>query len=291
MLILTNASLVDSIAMLLPDLPRENIVAEPRPKGTAAALTWASQRIADRAGRDAVMISVHADWSVGDPEGFRVALRAAVQAAEQNASLVTVGVVPTRPDPGFGYIQPGVEMQPGVRRVARFVEKPDRARAEAMCREGFLWNSGIFVWRVGDFLDEVRALAPEIAPALAAHRDDINAFFAAVHPVSVDVGVLERSRRVMVLAGDFAWDDVGTWGALRRVRTADASGNATGGNVYAVDAHGNVAYTEHGAIVLYGVSDLVVVAHEGLVLVTTVERAADLKALVDELPRTVRERA
>ena len=112
-----------------------------------------------------------------------------------------------------------------------------------------------------------------------------------MRPISVDVGVLERSKRVMVLAGDFKWDDVGTWGALRRVRTADAFDNATSGDVHAVDSRGNVAHTENGTIVLYGVSDLVVVAHEGLVLVTTVERAADLKSLVDGLPGTVRERA
>jgi mannose-1-phosphate guanylyltransferase len=291
MLILTNASLVDSISSLLPDLPRENIVAEPRPSGTAAALTWAALRIAERAGPEAVMISVHADWSVGDPNGFRAALRAAAHAAAEHASLVTVGVVPTRADPGFGYIQPGDEVEPGVRRVGRFIEKPDRARAEVMRREGYLWNSGIFVWRVGDFLDEVRTLTPEIAPALAAHREDIDAFFSTVRPVSVDVGVLERSRRVLVLAGDFEWDDVGTWGALRRVRQRDRNDNAISGDVHAVDARNNVVHAEDATVVLYGVSDLVVVAQGGLVLVTTVERSADLKSLVDALPSVVRERA
>ena len=289
-LILTNASLVDAMAAVLPEIPRENLIAEPRPMGTAPALAWAAARIRERAGDDAVMISVHADWSVADPEGFRKTLRFAATAAARHESLLTVGVVPSRPDPGFGYIQPGGEVEPGVRRVARFVEKPDRTRAEAMCREGYLWNSGIFVWRVGDFLAELRRHTPEVAPALDAHPHDIGSFFGAVKPITVDVGVLERSSRVMVVAGDFGWDDVGTWGALRRVRARDESGNATSGRVVAVNAHDNVVHAEDGDVVLYGVSDLVVVVRAGLVLVTTVDRSSDLKTLIDALPRQLRER-
>lgn len=289
-LILTNASLVEPIATLLPELPRENIVAEPKPAGTAAALAWAAHLIAARDGDDAVMLSVHADWAVGDPAGFRAALTRAADAAERHHGLVTVGVVPTRPDPGFGYIQPGEPLEPGVFRVARFVEKPDRERAQAMIRTGHLWNSGIFVWRVGDFLAELRRHTPEVAPALAAHPERIGDFFGAVKSISVDVGVLERSDRVMVMPGDFAWDDVGTWGALRRVRARDAQGNASSGDVHAVDACNNVVHAEHGTVVLYGVSDLVVVVQDGLMVVTTVDRSSDLKTLVESLPAAVRER-
>jgi mannose-1-phosphate guanylyltransferase len=288
-LILTNASLVAPTGALLSQLPADNIVAEPRPSGTAAALSWAALQIQKRDGPDAIMISVHADWAIKDEEGFRRALRAAADAAERYKSLITVGVVPTRADPGLGYIQPGDEVESGVRRVGRFVEKPDRERAEVMRTSGFLWNSGIFVWRVGDFLDEIRAHTPEIAPALAKHAHDAAAFFGAVRPVSVDVGVLERSSRVMVMAGDFGWDDVGTWGALRRVRVVDASNNAAQGDVYAVAASGNVVHGDK-TVVLYGVSDLVVVAHEDLVLVTTVDRSADLKTLIEALPTRVRDR-
>jgi mannose-1-phosphate guanylyltransferase len=238
------------------------------------------------------MLSVHADWSVADPAGFRRALSLAADAAERHHALVTVGIVPDRPDPGFGYIQPGAAIEPGVLRVARFVEKPDRARAESMMREGFLWNSGIFVWRVGDFLDEVRAHTPEIAPHLAAHDGDLAAFFGAIRSgIAVDVGVLERSSRVLVLPGEFGWDDVGTWGALRRVRARDASGNALSGVVHAVQSRDNVVHADGNAVVLYGVSDLVVVTRDGLTLVTTVDRASDLKTLVESLPSSMRELA
>jgi mannose-1-phosphate guanylyltransferase len=289
-LILTNESLVESIAAVLPDVPRENIVAEPKPMGTAPALAWAAARIRDRAGGSAVMISVHADWAVGDPDGFRRTLRAAASAAERHESLLTVGVVPSRPDPGFGYIQPDGEIEAGVFRVARFVEKPDRTRAEAMWREGYLWNSGIFVWRVGDFLAELHRHTPEVAPALDANPNDIRAFFGAVKPITVDVGVLERSSRVIVMPGNFGWDDVGTWGALRRVRKGDAHGNATNGRVVPVDARDNVVHAEGADVVLYGVSDLVVVVRDGMVLVTTIDRSSDLKKLVDALPTELRER-
>jgi mannose-1-phosphate guanylyltransferase len=289
-LILTNAQLVEPIAALAPMIPRENFIAEPKPAGTAAALAWAAHEIVRRGGSDAVMISIHADWAVGDPEGFRTALSRAADAAEEHHALVTVGVVPVRPDPGFGYIQPADEVSAGARRVARFIEKPDRARAEVMVRDGYLWNSGIFVWRAADFLAEVSALTPEVAPHLAANADSLDGFFNAVKaPISVDVGVLERSAKVLVMAGDFGWDDVGTWAALRRVRTCDAENNALRGRVHTLEAHGNVVHAENNAVVLYGVSDLVVVSRDGLTLVTTIDKAADLKTLFESLPRELRE--
>ena len=290
-LILTNASLVPSVAVLAPDIPADHLIAEPTPAGTAAALAWAAHWIARHDGPTATMISVHADWAVADADGFRAALSRAADAAEAHASLVTVGVVPSRPDPGFGYIQPGDELAPGIRRVGRFVEKPDAERAAAMCADGYLWNSGIFVWRVGDFLAELDAQTPEVAPALAAHPDDLTAFFSAVTPISVDVGVMERSHRVLVLPGDFGWDDIGVWGALGRVRALDANGNAMAGDAYAVESHGNVVHAEQGAVVLYGVDDLVVVTCNGLTVVTTRERSHALKELLAHLPPAVRDRA
>jgi mannose-1-phosphate guanylyltransferase len=286
-LILTNPALADAVTRLLPEVPRENIIAEPRAAGTAPALAWAAREIERRDGGDAVMLCVHADWAVADAEGFRATLARAADAAERHRALVTVGIVPTRPDPGFGYIQPGEPVN-GARRVARFTEKPDAAAATRMIAEGYLWNSGIFVWRARDFLDEVRAHAPEVAPHLDA--DDIARFFAAVRPISVDHGVLERSARVLVIPGDFGWDDVGTWAALARVRERDEAGNAASGHVVAVAARDNVVHAEGNTVVLYGVEDLVVVSRDGVTLVTTVERAADLKTLLDALPADVRDR-
>jgi mannose-1-phosphate guanylyltransferase len=284
-LILTNANLTKRIHQLLGNIPRENIIAEPRPAGTAAALTWAALTIKQRDGEDATMICVHADWAIGDDERFRETLLRAEEVALETHSLVTVGIVPTRPDPGFGYIQPSRRDTTSPSGVKRFVEKPDQARAEEMRTQGYLWNSGIFVWRVGDFLNEVDEHTPELAAALRHGRaSDADQFFSSViMPVSVDVGVLERSKRVMVVPGDFGWDDVGTWAALSRVRSKDEFGNVTSGSAHLLDCADNVVHADSGQVVMYGVNDLVVVTRDGLTMVTTTDRASDLKRLVESL--------
>lgn len=288
-LVITNASLAGAVREAMPELQAANVIAEPRAAGTAPALAWAALEISRRASAQDVMICVHADWAIGDAERFRSTLAAAADAAEEHHALVTVGVVPSRPDPGLGYIQPG-EGVGGARRVSRFIEKPDRATAARMVRDGYLWNSGIFVWRVSDFLEEVRAHSPEVRPGLdGGAARDIHEFFAHVRSMSVDHAVMERSSRVLVLPGEFGWDDVGTWAALHRVRAHDADGNAVAGDVHAVDARDNVAHADAGTVVLYGVNDLVVVTRAGLTLVTTRDRAADLKTLLDRLPARVRE--
>lgn len=287
-LILTTEALRDGVHATLPRVPMENIIVEPRPVGTAGALAWAAREIERRADGDAVMISVHSDSAIGDDQAYRDTLIAAANVATIEGALVTVGVVPTRPDPGFGYIQPGAPTESGALEVKRFVEKPTRERAEWMLHEGYLWNSGTFVWRVRDFLAEIRAVTPEVSVALDS-ATVAERYFEGVTPISVDVGVLERSGRVRVLAGDFGWDDVGTWGALRRVKAEDESGNVATGIVHAIESVGNVVHADEGTVVLYGVTDLVVVTRDGLTLVTTTEKSADLKALLDSLPEELRE--
>lgn len=289
-LVLTNASLADAVRRAAPSLPAGNVIAEPQPAGTAAALTWAAHQVARRASRDAPIVSVHADWAIGDVAAFRSALIAASDAAVAHHALVTVGIVPTHADPSLGHIVPGSVVAGPLRRVERFVEKPERARAAALTEAGALWNSGIFAWRAGDLLDEVAAHCPEVAPALAAHPDDAAAFFDAVTSIAIDVGVLERSDRVLVLPGSFGWSDVGTWAALRSVRRRDDDGNAPSGRVHLRDTRGTVVHADGPAVVCYGVDDLVVVALDGLTLVTTMERAADLKTLLASLPDSVRAR-
>lgn len=290
-LVLTNGSLVPAIAAALPDLPRDNLIAEPKPAGTAAALAWGALEITRRSGSgDTVMVSVHADWSVADADGFRAGLRKAIDVARSEHRLVTVGVVPTRAETGFGYIRRGRPSGQDVFHVDSFVEKPDAERAKQLIADGCLWNSGIFVWRASDFLVEVERHSAEVAPALKSAGASVEQFFSAVTPISVDQGVLERSDKVSVIPGDFGWDDVGTWASLHRVREHDDAGNAIMGPVHVRDARGNVVHAEGNTVVLYGVDDLVVVARDGMVMVTTRERSSDLKALLDALPKTTVDR-
>ena len=289
-LVLTNASLVPAIRAVAPELPPENVIAEPRPAGTAAALTWAANLIAQRAGVDAPILSVHADWAVHDVAAYRATLIAAADAAVAEHALVTVGIVPERADTGLGYIEAGDVVRGSLRRVKRFIEKPDAARAEALVAAGCFWNSGIFAWTAGALLDEVKVHCPEVAPALAAHPTDADAFFAAVKSIAIDVGVLERSSRMLVMPGTFGWSDVGTWAALAAVRERDDNGNTPSGRVLFRDSRDNVVHAEGTTVVCYGVEGLVVVALNGMTLVTTAERAADLKALLDTLPESVKAR-
>lgn len=296
-LILTNAELRDAVARMVPGIPAENIIAEPRPSGTAAALAWAASEIVTReeasgSSESGTMVCIHADWAIKDDAIFATTLRDAATLAEKQSALVTVGIVPTRPDTGFGYIEVGAPVEGGFR-VRRFIEKPDREGAKLLVSSGALWNSGIFCWRASDFLDEIRNRTPEVATALKHHglsrarsREE---FFAFVKPVSVDVGVLERSSRVLVVRGEFGWDDVGTWAALRRARVPDKGGNVARGATHLVEARNNVVHAQGDAVVLYGVDDLVVVSRPGLTLVTTVERSEDLKKLLDSLPPHIRD--
>lgn len=288
-LVITGARLAERTRQLLPELPSGNVLIEPRSASTGPALAWAT---VVAAGRDpsASVLAMHADWFVGDDDAFRASAAAALDVAERHDVLVTVGVVPTRVEVGYGYIIPGDPMTGVARRVARFVEKPDAGRAAELIKAGALWNSGLFAWTAARFFGETEAVAQEIAPHVAGlRRGDVASFFSSVTPIAVDVSHFERSRRVAVVSGKFPWDDVGTWGALARVRPRDADGNVVVGAVTAHEAKGCVLWSDEGPVVVDGVEGLVVVRAHGITLVTTVERAQFVKTLLESLPAQVKE--
>jgi mannose-1-phosphate guanylyltransferase len=288
-LIVTGAAHAERTRALLPHLAAHQVLAEPRAASTAPALAWATAAAAAH-DPDATLLSLHADWWVGDPDAFRATAARALDAAERHDVLVTVGIVPSRADTGYGYIEPGAEIEPGVRRVARFTEKPDAARAAGLVAGGALWNSGLFAWTARRFFAETDAHAPELAPHLERlFADDVPGFYAAVTPVAVDVSHFERSARVAVLPGAFPWDDVGTWAALARVRSAAGTDNVTVGPVFLRDVAGAVVWTDGDPVVVDGLHDVVVVRAHGRVLVTTRARAAQLKDLLERVPAWVRD--
>ncbi len=283
MLILTGPSLVDLVAATVPEIPHANIFAEPRAASTAPALAWAAHWIAkhDPGGE---MLSLHADWAVGDDAAFRAAAAQALAVAVEQDVLVTVGIKPTRNETGYGYIVPGAAAGRGSK-VKRFIEKPSAARAALLRRRGALWNSGLFAWSAARFLGEAGAYAEELAPGWPALTNgDAPRFFAAVTPVAVDVAVLERSPRLAVVTGRFAWDDIGSWDALLRVRRRDARGNVTVGNVtLGDDVKNSVIWSENETIAVVGIADMVVVRANGHTLVMPTGRPDKLKALVQSL--------
>jgi mannose-1-phosphate guanylyltransferase len=284
-LLVTSRALQGALREALPDLPAANILAEPFAASTAPALAWATARAA-AADPDAGVRRGHADWAVSDAPAFRAAAAAALDLAVSGSVLVTVGVRPTRAEVGYGYIVPGDAMVgTPARRIARFVEKPKAAEAEVLIGHGALWNTGMFAWTAARFREEIGRHTPELAPGLAAlDRGEVEGFYRAITPLSVDVGVFERTRSGAVVAGDFGWDDVGSWAALARVRPSDAEGNVAVGPVHLVDARDCVVWSEDGPTVVDGVADLVVVRAQGVTLVTTRARAPYLKELLARLP-------
>lgn len=291
--VLTGAEYVDPICRAVPGLRRSHFMVEPQARGTAPVLIWAAHQLA-RADRDAIMISLHADHVIRTESAFQETLEAAVVAAVRHDRLFTVGVPPTRPETGYGYIRVGAPLDDGrARAVESFEEKPDAATARRHLEAGgYLWNSGIFVWRAMRLLEEVRMVASDLAGLLPLlDADDPEEFFAVAPRVSIDEAVLERSGRVGVVEAGFEWDDIGTWDAVGRAREQDEAGNAVEGVATVVESGRCVVWNETAEpVVLFGAEDLVVVRVEGVTLVLPRGRAADLKALLDALPPDVRRR-
>lgn len=266
-----------------------NVLIEPRAASTAPALVWATLE-AKRRDPDATILSLHADWVIGDSSAFVQAAKAALATARRFDRLVTVGVAPSRPETGYGYIVPGTPLDSGARSVARFSEKPDAATVLTLMAEGALWNTGLFAWTATRLLAEVATHTPEIAPHLARlEAGDVAGFFRAVTPISIDVGVLERSRSVAVVPGQFDWDDVGTWEALARVRPRDRNGNVSVGETVLHQATDCIVWSDTIPVVVSGVRDLVVVEANGRILVMARSAAGNLKQTLDALPAPIRE--
>jgi mannose-1-phosphate guanylyltransferase len=287
-LVVTGAALAARVRDRLK-IPAANILIEPRAASTAPALIWATME-AQRRDPEAEVLSLHADWAIGDAAAFRRTADAALTTAHRYERLVTVGVVPSRPETGYGYIVPGPPLGDGARVVARFSEKPDAATALDLMAAGALWNSGLFAWTAERLLMEVERHTPEVAPHLPALRaGDVDRFFREVTPISIDVGLLERSASVAVVSGAFAWDDIGTWQALTRVRPKDPGGNVVVGNAFLHESEDCIVWSDRDTVILFGVQDLIVVHANGRILVMPSERAASIKQLLDAMPPEIRE--
>lgn len=284
--ILTGEHLAQPILSVVPELSADAVMVEPRARGTGPVLAWAAAEIARR-DPDAVMASLHSDHVIEPASALREILVAAAECAVTHQRLVTIGITPTRPETGYGYIKPGARLDArfDAYEVQQFVEKPDRESATQYVQRGYVWNSGIFVWPVKLFLDELMKHSTEIAPHLPlALEGRTQEFFDAVSNISVDEAVLERSDHVAVMPAHFEWDDVGAWDAVGRTRKRDADGNVAVGNVAMVETTNSIAWSEDGAVVIFGADDLVVVRTADITFVAHRDRTPELKKLLDQLP-------
>lgn len=294
----TGAALVTATAATLPTVPATHMLAEPVARNTAPAIGWATATIA-RQDPDALVAVLPADHAIADEEGFRGVVARALRAAE-GGWLATIGVVPTRPDTGYGYIEVGDAVGEGVHAAARFVEKPNRTTAEGYLAGGrHLWNAGMFFFRAKTMLAAIEKHLPALARGLdaidaAAHAGNEAAVLAQVFPalpsISIDHGVMEKAERIAVVPGDFGWNDVGSWEATWEMSERDDAGNSLPEGSIAVDAKNNLvrdmsltAGKKRWALV--GVSDLVVVETDDAVLVIPREKAQDVRTVVEALTK------
>lgn len=298
-LVLTNVEQEAAVRELLPHLPRQNIVAEPSKRDTAAAIALGAGWVAARDHR-ATMIVLPADHVIKDRAGFQQTMRAAAAAANESGALITIGVKPTWACPGYGYIElgkpaqlSGEAAQATVHRVLRFREKPNTDLAETFVdrRNDFRWNAGMFVWSVATVLSEFNRHAPELGRFIAQlgvpgkFEQALQERFSTLPKISFDYAVMEKADRVLVVEASFDWDDVGTWKAVATYFDTDKQGNSANGPIAAVDSTNNIVFDETGTtIALLGVHNLIVVRTKDAVLVCHRHQAEKIKNLVGLVP-------
>jgi len=294
--VVTNADLVEATQKAAPMLPPENIVGEPIGRDTAAAVACGGALVAAR-DPEGVFAVLTADQVMGDLDVFKATLRGGMDLAEKNEILVTIGIQPTFPSTGFGYIESGVDFAEaeGVqfKKAVRFVEKPDAETAtQYLDTVKFFWNSGMFIWSV-----------PTLGKAFAAHcpvmktlMDELTAYakrgeifqglekiYPTLGKISVDYALMEKADNIVMACGTFYWDDVGSWPALESHFPKDEGGNTLIGNCQQIDSKNNIIYSKDRLTAVIGAENLVVVQAEGVTLVCPKERAQDIKKMVTML--------
>jgi len=302
-LVVTRADLAEATREALPELPAANVLLEPAGRNTAPCVAWATHTVLRR-DPDAVVVVLAADAYIADEAAFVGALRTACEAARTGA-IVTLGIKPTRPETGYGYLHIGGSLDgapEGVHKVRAFVEKPDLARALTyVADEEHLWNAGIFVFRADVMRAAVARHLPAVAEAMAdfdraaarSPEDEARAVaerYPTLPSVSVDTGVMEKVGAVAVVPVDCGWSDVGSWQASWELAARDEHDNTVRGDAVLADASGNVVVAPPGKVIaLIGVHDLVVVDTPDALLVVPRERAQDVKKAVDALAAAKRD--
>ncbi|MGN0132054.1 MAG: mannose-1-phosphate guanylyltransferase [Lachnospiraceae bacterium] len=308
MFVVTNVSQAELMEKETAGRLQENhILAEPAARNTSACIGYAAMEILQKYG-DGIMCILPSDHFIGDREEFTRVLEAAIVAAEQTDALVTIGIQPAFAATGYGYIRRKADSRteiPGQNHknyyiVEEFVEKPDEENAKAYIEDGnYLWNSGMFVWKASTILSYMERLLPDVYQCLREignamgtdrEREVIEKVYPAIPKISIDYGIMERADHVLVIAGDFGWNDIGSLDMLHLMKEADGNGNTRYGETVCEDSHNCIVYGTDKLVATIGLQDMIVVQTGDAVLVCPKERAQEVKTVVDRLTEQGRER-
>ncbi|PID61960.1 MAG: mannose-1-phosphate guanylyltransferase [Ignavibacteriae bacterium] len=291
--VITNKIQQSGIAEKLSKIPIENIIAEPFGKNTAACIGLAST-IINKKSKDAVTIILPADHLIKNVEEFKETIKKAADFAAKSNSLVTIGIKPSRPETGYGYIQVvDKEEENGIFKVLTFAEKPNLSTAKRFIESGdFLWNSGMFIWKTETILNEIKLYLPDLYEGLMKiqHSLDTDSFeetltevYGQLVSVSIDYGIMEKSNKVYLIKGDFAWSDVGSWEEVYHLSPKDNNGNAAKGENYTENTLNSFIHSPKKFTAVLGLSNIIVIDTDDALLICNRENAQNVKHIVDFL--------
>lgn len=293
--VVTNEGYRTQVLEQLPELPSENVIGEPVGRNTAPCIGLGAEVMAKRyVDQDAIMLVLPSDHLIKDEHAFVDTVDHAFEEAEKGETLVTIGIVPDRPETGYGYIRFKRETdRNGAYDVEQFVEKPSLEVAREYLSSGnYLWNSGMFVWKVSAILSAIREHLPDIGEKLerigetvgtSRYESALKGIFASMRSISIDYGVLEKADAIRVLKGEFGWDDVGSWLALERVRGCDDEGNVTSGAVALVNSRGVIVEGHKRLVAGVGLENLVIVDTEDVLLVCDKGHTREIKVVLEKI--------
>lgn len=292
--IITNCSYIETVKKQLPDIPAENIISEPKARNTAPCIALAAE-IIHKKYDDAIMLVLPSDHLIKYTEMYADTLREAVKIAEGDKNLVTIGITPSYPETGYGYIKfsGNYREKPGVYKVDRFVEKPNIELAKEYVNAGtYLWNSGMFVWKASSIISNIKQFLPDIAEGTAMigqafgteHFESLlNEIFPNLTAESIDYGVMEKAEDIYTLPGNFGWDDVGSWLAIERINPTNEFGNVVKGDVVSVNTKNSTIIGGNRLIATVGLENIVIVDTNDTVLVCAKDSAQDIKKVIENL--------
>ena len=289
----TNKSYRNLVKEQLPGIPAHNILCEPVGRNTAPCIGLGAIHMQKKYG-DALMLVLPSDHEIVKKEAFREILREVCCIAEQGPNLVTIGITPTYPETGYGYIkyQPESHIGAGYK-VDRFVEKPVLEVAKKYLESGqYLWNSGMFGWKVSTLLDSMEKYMPgnydrlmKICEAIGTNQEEsvLEEEFAGMESQSIDFGIMEKSDHIYTVPGDFGWDDVGSWLAVERLQEPDNNGNVISGDVVISETENCVIQGKQKLIAALGLKNIVIVDTEDAILILNKENAGNIKKIIEQL--------